>query len=209
VRNSVSLIQIVGLWIRSRILRDPIARWNYQYAVGKWDKLKNEQPRIAATALLLTRHVRPGRVLEIGCGEALLQQQLDPADYLGWVGVDISDVAIQRAQAFANENVRYLLADMETLDPGGKFGAIVFTESIYYAADCARLLERYSRFLNPGGVFIISICRTKRSDKIWADIHSVTTVIDTVVTRDDTITDSELNTWDCEVLAPRGRAMAD
>ena len=76
----------------------------------------------------------------------------------------------------------------------------MFTESIYYTADCAQLLQRYSQFLNPGGVFIVSICRTKRSEKIWADIHSVTTVIDAAVTRDNPATDSALNTWDCEVL---------
>ena len=195
-------LQLIFLWLRGRLFRDRSARWDHMYATGRWEYLKTpaEQARFDATARLLTRHGPPGRVLEIGCGEAVLQPQLDPADYLSWVGVDISDVAIQRAQAFANENVRYLLADMETMDPGGKFDAILFTESIYYAVNCAQLLQRYARFLNPDGVFIVSICRTKRSDKIWADIHSVTTVIDAAVTRDDTVTDSALNTWDCEVL---------
>ena len=196
--DSLSFFQLAALWFRSRILRDRAARWNYQYASGHWEKLKitAEQARFDVTALLLIRHVPPGRVLEIGCGEALLQQQLSPADYLGWVGFDISEVAIQRAQAFATDHVRYLVADMETLDPGSKFDAIVFTESIYYSADCARLLQRYTRFLNPDGVFIISIFQTKRSAGIWTEIHSVATALDLATTA------NELGTWDCEVLRP-------
>ena len=80
----------IELATNSRILRDRAARWNYQYASGHWEKLKitAEQARFDVTALLLTRHAPPGRVLEIGCGEALLQQQLNAADYLDWVGVD-------------------------------------------------------------------------------------------------------------------------
>lgn len=77
---------------------------------------------------------------------------------------------------------------METFDLGEKFDAIVFTESIYYAADCAQLLRRYTGFLNPNGVFIISICQTKRSDRIWADIHWVTPPLDVIATREGTDT---------------------
>jgi SAM-dependent methyltransferase len=188
---------MLSLWFRSRVLHDRAARWNYQYATGKWDQLKNEQARLATTALLLIRHLPPGRVLEIGCGEALLQQQINPADYLGWLGVDISDLAIRKAQAFATDRVRYLTADMETFDPGGQFDAIVFTESIYYSASPGRLLRRYARFLNPGGVFIISIFRTKRSDAIWTEIHAEAAAFDGGTTT------SELGTWHCEALRPR------
>ena len=192
----MSFLQLAGLWFRSRILRDRAARWNHQYAVGRWDKLKvpEEQARFAATARLLVRHVPPGRVLEIGCGEALLQQRLKPTDYRSWLGADISGIAIQRAQAFAREHVHYVVADMETMNPVGRFDAIVFTESIYYSADCARLLRRFSRFLNPKGLFVVSIFRTKRSPRVWAAIHAVAGVVDTAVTTND------LGTWDCEVL---------
>ena len=88
--DSLSFFQLAALWFRSRILRDRAARWYHQYALGLWDKLRlpEEQAPFIATALLLTRHVPPGRVLEIGCGEVLLQQQLNAADYLDWVGVD-------------------------------------------------------------------------------------------------------------------------
>lgn len=192
----MSFLQLAGLWFRSRILRDRAARWNHQYAVGRWDKLKapEEQARFAATARLLVRHVPPGHVLEIGCGESLLLQRLKPTDYRSWLGVDISEIAIQRAQAFAREHVHYVVADMETMTPDGMFDAIVFTESIYYSTDCARLLRRFSRCLNPKGLFVVSICRTKRSARVWEAIHAVVGVVATAAT----INEQEI--WDCEVL---------
>lgn len=190
--------QLSVLWFRNRVLRDRAARWDHQYVTGRWEKLKTpaEQARFDATARLLTRYVPSGHVLEIGCGEALLQQRLTPDDYRSWLGADISTVAIARAQAFANERVQYVVADMEIFDPGRKFDAIVFTESIYYSSDCGRLLRRYAGFLNPPGVFLVSIFRTKRSDRVWAELHAQTVTLDTITTR------NELGTWDCEVLDP-------
>ncbi|MDP1581366.1 MAG: class I SAM-dependent methyltransferase [Candidatus Didemnitutus sp.] len=190
--------KLILLWFRGRILRNRAALWNYQYAVGRWEKLKAspEEARLEATAHLLRRHVPAGRVLEIGCGEALLQQRLRPEDYREWLGVDISEVAIQRAQAFAGPNVRYLAADMETLDPDGKFDAIVFTESIYAVPDRVKLLRRYTHFLSPAGLFIVSICRSKRGPQYWSEIHQVTAMIDAITTT------NERGIWDCEVLRP-------
>ena len=194
----MSPVQLTILWFHSRVFRDRAARWNHQYATGRWDKLKipAEQARFDATARLIIRHAPGGRILEIGCGEALLQQRLAPADYQSWTGVDISAVAIARTRAFNSERVRYVAADMETYDPGDKFDAIVFTESIYYSPDARRLLRRYASFLKTGGIFIVSIFRTKRSDRIWAGLHAETVLLDAITTA------NELGAWDCEVLDP-------
>ena len=169
------------------------------YATGRWEKLKipAERARFNTTGRLLVKHGPPGQVLEIGCGEALLQRQLEPAAYLGWVGIDISEVAIHRAQEFTTDRVRYHVADMERFDPGTRFDCIIFTESIYYSADSRRLLARYVRFLKPGGRIIVSIFRTKRSQRIWTGLHAVAAPIDRLATS------NELGSWDCEVLVPR------
>lgn len=193
-----SLFQLGLLWLRSRLLRDRAARWDHQYATGRWEKLKGEaeQARLDATVRLLTAYKPHARVLEIGCGAALLQRRAASAQYTAWLGIDISSVAIEQARQFAGEAVRYEVADMEAFNPGERFDAIVFTESIYYSSDPARLLRRYARFLNPGGRFFISMFRTKRTPRISARIHQAAAMLDSVVTK------NELGTWECSVLRP-------
>lgn len=186
-------------WFKRRILRDQRERWDHQYTSGRWEKLKApaERVRFAACADLLRRHARGGDVLEIGSGEALLQQHLQPEEYASWLGVDLSEVAIARAQTFASERVRYVAADMTTFVPPGIFHAIVFPESIYYVPDRVGLLRRYAQYLQPGGVFVISICQTKRSAAIWAEIHAAAETLETLATS------SDRETWQCEVLRLR------
>ena len=191
--------QSVRAWFRRRILRDPAARWNHQYAAGDWEMLKapGEHARFDACITLLRRHAAGGSLLEIGCGEALLQRRLAPEDYRRFVGVDISDVAITRAQAFADHRVRYLVADMRELELDEKFDAVIFTESIYYVPHCDQLLRNYGRFLKPGGVFVISIYRNKSSAATWVEIHLAAAPIDRVTSTNET------GAWDCEVLRLR------
>lgn len=195
----MTLLHSLLSWIRRRILRDRRARWNHQYSEGRWENLKQpeEDARFAAVADFLRQYARSGRVLEIGCGEALLQRRMGSMPFERWVGVDVSDVAIARAQAYASETVQYVAADMVTYQPDGAFDAILFTESIYYVPACDRLLERYAQFLAPGGVFIISIFSDGRSERVWREIHANTERVEgtTVV--------NERGTWISEVLKPR------
>jgi 2-polyprenyl-3-methyl-5-hydroxy-6-metoxy-1,4-benzoquinol methylase len=186
-------------WCKRRILRDQRERWNHQYASGRWTKLHSEieRARFDACATLLRQHARGGRILELGCGEGILESRLAPGEYTRWLGVDLSEVAIARAQPRANEHVRYLAADMCAFTPQETFDAIVFSESIYYVPQPGNVLRRYACFLNPGGVLIVSIFTTKRSDAVWEQIHAVASPIDSRVTT------NELGTWVCEVLRLR------
>lgn len=188
-------------WFRREIFRDRAARWDHQYASGRWDLLKapQEAARLDACAALLRRHAPGGRLLEIGCGEALLQQRLGPEDFSRFVGVDISAVAIARAQGIAAGDPRttYLVADMRELELNEKFDAVIFTESIYYVPDCTAVLHRYARCLDEGGAFVVSIFQNKRSAEVWAQIHAATILVDR------TATTNTAGTWDCEVLRLR------
>jgi len=195
----MNLLRSLVSWIKRRVLRDERERWNHQYAVGRWEYLKGpaEHARLAACADALRQHAPAGRVLEIGCGEALLQQHLAPREYTTWLGVDLSEIAIGKAQTFANPRVQYIVGEMTSLRLNGPYDAIIFPESIYYVTERAALLLRYSAALEVGGVFIISIFETKRSANIWQEIHSVAHTVDSQ------ITNNELGTWICEVLRMR------
>jgi SAM-dependent methyltransferase len=192
-------LHFLRAWFRREILRDRAERWNHQYATGRWEGLKAavENARLDACVALLCRHAPGGRLLEIGCGEALLQRRLAPDDYQSLVGVDISEVAVARARAFADHRARYLVADMQTFELGEKFDAVIFTESIYYDPRPRQLLRNYARFLDKGAVFVVSIFRNKGSAGTWAEIHSVAASVDRVTTT------NEAGVWDCEVLRLR------
>ncbi|MFN8357001.1 MAG: class I SAM-dependent methyltransferase [Spirosomataceae bacterium] len=183
-------------FIKRKILRINRERWNYQYQKGNWDGLKNEMEHDRFMAIVqLTERWKPhGDLLEIGCGEALLQQKLTANSYNSLTGVDLSDVAIERAQVFANERTRYLVADMEVFKPDRVFDAIIFTESLNYAKNPLSLLKRYQTYLKPDGVFIISMYDNKQIPQIWQSLAAAFEVIDALQTS------NERGRWDCKVL---------
>jgi 2-polyprenyl-3-methyl-5-hydroxy-6-metoxy-1,4-benzoquinol methylase len=195
----MSLLQSFRAWFHRKILRDRAALWNHQYSRGRWEflKLPLEIARFDACVYLLRRHAHAGSWLEIGCGEALLQRRLAPNDYQRFVGVDLSSVAIARAQPFAGHRVRYFVADMQQLQLNERFDAVIFAESISYVPHPGQLLRAYARFLNPAGVFIVSLFRNQRTADVWTEIHAATATIDQVTTT------NAVGTWDCEVLRLR------
>jgi SAM-dependent methyltransferase len=183
-------------WFSRWVLRDPGAHWDHQYRRGQGEKLKSpaELARLDACADLLRCHANGGCILEIGSGEGLLQRQLQPNDYASWLGIDVSGVAVARAQEFAGDRVHYCTGDMNHFCPDEKFDAIVFPGSIYYALDAGQVLQRYAPYLRKGGVFIVSLFATSQSVMIWRELHALTKLVDARVTN------NELGRWDCEVL---------
>jgi len=77
-----------------------------------------------------------------------------------YVGVDLSQLAIERASARYEEhrNATFSLAAADQLSvTPGRFSSVVFNEVLYYCADPLGLLERYRAALAPGGTFVVSV----------------------------------------------------
>ncbi len=174
-------------------------KWNDAYRRGRWEGLKDpaEEPRLDAVAMMLRKHAPHARVLEIGCGEALLQRRLSATDYTRWAGIDLSDVAIARSQQYAGSGVTYESGDMLSYKTDEMFDAILFTESIYYVPQRDQLIQCYCAFLQPQGVFIVSVHDQACSFQVWSEVESVLDLIETVVT------ENERGQWTCKVLRPR------
>ena len=188
-------------FVRRSLFRSSRERWNYDYRRGQWEGLKGdlEVPRLEAVAKTLTKYTAKPRVLEIGCGEALVQQRLHQDDYSRWVGVDLSDVIIEKAQRFASPAVEYVAADMREFQTTERFDAILFTESLNYVKKCDRVIERYFSFLDPNGVIIVSLFEQTKSPVIWKEVDSILRVLETVVT------ENKRGKWLCKVLRPRSK----
>jgi 2-polyprenyl-3-methyl-5-hydroxy-6-metoxy-1,4-benzoquinol methylase len=186
-------------FVRRNIFRSKRERWNHKYRKGNCEGYKDdaEVPRLDAVARMLCKHKTRPRVLEMGSGEALLQRRLTADDYARWLGVDLSDVVIEKAQQFTGPQVDYQVANMLEFQTAERFDAILFTECINYVEQRDQVLRRYFPFLAPQGVFILSVYEQVRSPKIWMEVDSVLDTIETVVT------ENERGKWICKVMRPR------
>jgi SAM-dependent methyltransferase len=93
-----------------------------------------EQPALAA----LLPDVRAACVLDLGCGVGALARRL--------------------AEAGPHPLVRYLRADIETLNrPAGSADLVVSSLALHYVRDYARLIRRIAGWLRPGGRLVFSV----------------------------------------------------
>jgi 2-polyprenyl-3-methyl-5-hydroxy-6-metoxy-1,4-benzoquinol methylase len=148
-----------------------------QYARAEWDYLRSigETPRFGIVSSYCRVLASGGSVLEIGCGDGILLEQLDRSRYSHFTGVDISSVAIDRAAALQDERAVFVCADAETYVPDRSFDVVVFNEVLEYFNDPLALVMRYEPFVNPGGHFIVSMfagINTVRTRYIWRKLDT-------------------------------------
>jgi trans-aconitate methyltransferase len=104
------------------------------------------------------RHFAPGgSILDLGCGQGFLLQRLQPSDYAGYVGVDFSSAAIEKATELRLPKATFVTADVDAYAPTDTFDAIVFTEVLCYLPNPLRTVERYARRLNRQGILLVSM----------------------------------------------------
>jgi SAM-dependent methyltransferase len=157
VRNVLrGLLQLYG----TRDMKQRL--WDHEFASGKWKCLEvleaDELPAFIA------RYAKGGRILDLGCGPGARVNALSDKSYSLYTGVDISEVAIDKAQKKTEVRkgrgkVEYAVADICGYVPSQKYDVVVLAESIYYipVGKIPGMLARYSGYLNPGGVFITTI----------------------------------------------------
>lgn len=116
-------------------------------------------------------------LLDIGCAGDMLADTLDHS-FARYVGVDISDVAIERARDISPPAQRcardYVISDMTTFQPDADFDVIVFNEVLYYLSlqDASAQVDRYSRYLSADGIIAVSTKHDGKSHAIMADLSA-------------------------------------
>jgi 2-polyprenyl-3-methyl-5-hydroxy-6-metoxy-1,4-benzoquinol methylase len=140
-------------------------------------------------------------ILDVGCGTGILIRQLRTAGFISYLGVDLSEKAIEQAKKHQSEVVRFEVANAEAFQPREEYDVIIFNEILYYFPDPRRVVSRYAEYLRSGGIVIISMHRTPNSRKIWRLLEGCGNVRDAVCV---TNTINRL-TWDIRVYAkPEG-----
>jgi 2-polyprenyl-3-methyl-5-hydroxy-6-metoxy-1,4-benzoquinol methylase len=176
------MIRMSSRWLSALLPYQPMKGGrellNAEYAKGDWDYLSGltELSRFSVVAGYCHYFHPCGKILEIGCGEGVLQERLYSAKYKRFVGVDISDEAIRRASQKQDEKTVFVREDATVYVPNDRFDIIVFNESLEYFSDPLGTVQRYAHFLDQTGIFIISMFAgidTVRAKRIWKQLETV------------------------------------
>jgi SAM-dependent methyltransferase len=134
--------------------------WNEEFSNGRWGFIENTSGDIIYP--IIEKYSRNGAILDLGCGSGNTGCELNPDKYSHYTGVDISDVAIEKAMKRSMANHRnnknsYFQSDITTYTPSQKYDVILFRESIYYIPrlKIKPTLGRYANFLKREGIFVI------------------------------------------------------
>jgi 2-polyprenyl-3-methyl-5-hydroxy-6-metoxy-1,4-benzoquinol methylase len=132
--------------------------WDREYRDGRWDFLHamREVPRYGIVSAYLTQILKPGSLLDIGCGDGVLMDYV-PADKITrYVGVDLAQEALDRFRGLPKGG-ELVCTDLQSYQTAEKFDAILFNEVLFFADDPAKELARYKPFLTKDGAMVISL----------------------------------------------------
>lgn len=134
-------------------------RWNREYRSGRWDLLENdssEKARSAIIAMYCSHFFPSAKILDIGCGVGILSDFLNADQKQNYLGIDLSSIAANTARQ--KRNLRVLTEKAEDFQATESFDVIVFNEVLYYL-DSDEILRRYTTYLRPNGIIVVSAFR--------------------------------------------------
>jgi len=136
--------------------------WDKDFSGGKWDFIDDT----AGDCIYphLEKHARGGDILDLGCGPGNTANELTDGAYRRYIGVDISEVALEKALKRTKKNGRtdknsFVNSDFLGYTPAQDFDVILFRESLYHVpyGQVLPILEKYSKHLKENGVFVVRL----------------------------------------------------
>jgi len=178
-------------------------KWDKMYNSGEWNYLSGIDELAHYSVIIgYCEFVSPNAlILDVGCGEGLLAQRLEPHAHEKYIGIDISNKAIEIAEQF-NKNCNltsFAVCDAESYIPPNTMDIIIFNESLYYFNDLVATMQHYDNFLNTDGHFIISMFDQPESDACWDYVDKHYDIIDAVK-----LSNKNGLSWNCK-LAKRSQ----
>lgn len=139
-------------------------RWNKQYKSGRWESLKSDlEAKRYHQILEYLKEFAPKNpsILDIGCGDGVLNRRMGNFEFRSFVGVDFSDISIQKAKEQNFPKAEFIAEDAIKYHPNQDFDAVVFNEAFYYIPDSekTRVLNLMLDHLTDDGIVISSIFR--------------------------------------------------
>lgn len=147
-------------WTAYRPIKPPDpSLWDEEYIQGTTDYYRrmSEAARYGALIGYLGALGGTPAILDIGCGEGIFRERLNGFPFSKYVGLDVSTVAIERAQALADERTSFTVST--DAQAHGRFDVAVCNEMLCYPADPGAFLDSLPGALVPGGHVLTSIFR--------------------------------------------------
>jgi SAM-dependent methyltransferase len=171
---------LIQSWGTGRMKRE---LWNREFASGRWDFIETSSGDIIYK--FLEKYAQNGSILDLGCGSGNTSCELSESVYCGYLGVDVSDIALSKARQRSltcgrhRKNI-FVRADIATYVPEDQYELILFRESIYYIPPhrIRPTLQRYSTYLKPSGVIIVRSHAKKVAEELIALIGNAFSVVD-------------------------------
>jgi SAM-dependent methyltransferase len=135
-------------------------QWDREFKQGRWDYLTDTAND--PVYRILEKYARGGSLLDLGCGLGNTPNEMAAGLYERYMGIDISQEAVEMARKRTEENgrahnTRFAQSDISAYVPDAKYNVILFRESAFYmpATTLKTELHRYAAFLDDAGVFIV------------------------------------------------------
>jgi 2-polyprenyl-3-methyl-5-hydroxy-6-metoxy-1,4-benzoquinol methylase len=193
-------------WLARRLRRrprggqaqDPARKWEDEYRSDGWRWLRDlsELGRYGVIAAYVRRLKPGGSVLDVGCGEGVLQEHLAGA-YSSYTGIDFSAEAVRRASERQGPQTRFVVADATAFTTGERFDVVILNECLYLFDDPVGVALRYEAFLNPGGLMIVSMYGEAKPQRVWRALHGRYATVD-----EQHVAHPTGKTWVVKLFAP-------
>lgn len=124
---------------------------------GEWDAGMVRSDEKIGRILDNAKVTAGSRVLDIACGTGVLIGDYLRRNVESVTAVDISPEMIRRARdKLRDDRVQFLCGDVETLDVGRDFDAVVVYNAFPHFPDPERLVAHLASLLRPGGVLTVA-----------------------------------------------------
>jgi SAM-dependent methyltransferase len=144
--------------------------WDKEFSGSKWNFIDNTAGDCVYRNL--EKYANNGSILDLGCGPGNTANELVATVYESYVGVDISQAALEKARKRTVKNGReaknvFFQGDFTKYEPSQKFDVILFRESMYHVpmGKIKETLDHYAKHLKKDGVFVVRMATSDNSGR--------------------------------------------